>query len=82
MALDPPRSKEMNTHLNENGQWYSPTKALRGGGLAAHSDGKIYFNMPGGYKKLLKWTICFLPDHIQKDISSPAKPDTLSCYQL
>lgn len=38
---------------------------------------KIYFDMPGAYKKLLKWTIYFLPAHTQKNISSPAKPDTL-----
>ena len=43
---------------------------------------KINFNVPGGYKKLLKYTICLLPAQIQKNISSPAKPDTLTCYQL
>ena len=43
---------------------------------------KINFNVPGGHKKLLKYTICLLPAQIQKKISSPAKPDTLSCYQL
>lgn len=38
---------------------------------------KINFNVPGGHKKLLKYTICLLPAQIQKNISSPAKPDTL-----